>query len=71
MGVNGNTRSKLFVNGVLVSSVSTAGILNPGKFEDFEILWKNDWVAVTHQTSMFVHQVSNPVAVRFIGVGTR
>jgi hypothetical protein len=70
-GVEGNTRSELYVNGVLIQSVSTPGILRPGFFVDFNISWVGGIIFVTQQNTIFIHQLTNPIAYRFIGTTTK
>lgn len=71
LGVDGNSRSELFENGILQSSRSTPGVLNAGRMENFEITWVNGLLIVTHGTPILVYIRNDLFPVRFIGVRTK
>lgn len=72
LGVDGNTRSELYENDILQSSRSTPGILNAGRFEDFEISWQNNMILVTNRGSPVLVFIRNDFfTVRFMGVRSR
>lgn len=69
LGVDGNTRSELYENEILRSSRSTPGILNAGRFEEFEISWQNNVILVLNRGSPILVYIRNDFfTVRFMGV---